>query len=375
MRKNARRIFILIISIALVSLNFQPGMAGDDVWTTQGPFGLRFFTLIIDPANPDILYAFTIECDNIGVTSVVFKSLNGGVDWFPSGTGIPLIDCGDPKSNGMVMDPSDSNTLYVANELGIYKTTDGAQSWTQITDMRTSSLAISPHGRIFAGVYEAYGYSGGIYRSDDGGSSWEMASVGLPSQVGVASALAIAPGAPYIIYAGIQGAGLYKSLDNGDTWQSINSGFFTTPQVRLIAVDPYDSQVVYFSALAGLTLFRSDNGGASWQPIGEGLPSEPFSLVIDPGNQQVIYAGTWGGVYRSLDNLGQKAWAVGSSAVWRSITSSRKPFTPPPRLASGSALWFPTTRRIIPLPLIMETCTQIRRMLSWDSQHPTEPAR
>lgn len=320
-REHVKLLVCLLLAIAPFSSIWPAGAAGEDIWTTNGPYGLRLFELIIDHQNPNILYAFSIDCVNVGIPAVVFKSTNAGVDWFPSGSGIPLTDCGNPRWDGMVMDPEDSDILYVANDEGIYKTTDGGQSWIQVTPMRTLSLALTPHGEIFAGVYDENDFKGSIYHSMDGGATWEPSDAGLPPQPDVASTLAVAPNAQHIIYAGFQVGGLYKSLDGGHTWESINNGFFTTPYANLITVDPYDSQVVYFAAGSSLVLFRSNNGGASWNPIGEGLPSQPFSLIIDPGNQQVIYAATANGVYRSLDNQGS-SWSPLSEGLGNRLVNS-----------------------------------------------------
>ncbi|MBN2146548.1 MAG: hypothetical protein JW726_04130 [Anaerolineales bacterium] len=311
-------ILILIFAGVLLLGSAQPSVAGDDVWTTQGPYGLRFSSLIVDPENPNTLYAYTFDCE--GITTPVFKSEDSGITWFPSGNELPVPQCGNARWHVMVMDPEDSQVLYLAERDGIYKTSDGAQTWNRLTPMVTTSIAISPHGVLYAGVRNLEGFQGGIYRSDDRGETWVYSSTNLPSDVDVVHALVVAPNAQHIIYTAIASAGLYKSIDGGATWQPINNGFFQTPFVRLMAVDPYNSQVVYFSAAFGLVLFRSDNGGESWQPIGEGLPSEPFGFAIDPGNQQVLYAGTWGGFYRSLDNLGE-SWVamnegMGSRAVY-----------------------------------------------------------
>lgn len=339
MKKNLAflRVFLLIIFVTLFSNNTK---AGNDLWTTNGPYGLNINQLIIDPTDSNILYAYTHPC-SITVPSIVMKSLDGGLNWFPSGDGIPTSDfC--TGSSALVMDPENPNVLYAASADGIYKSIDGAQSWIQVSYKRTRSIAITQHGQIYAGMYEDGSAQSGIFYSNDGGETWELSGTGYPSPPNEAYVLVVAPNAQQIIYAAFESGGLYKSINGGSSWQPINSGIYNLPYVYSLAVDPFDSQVIYVSAALNFGLFRSDNGGASWQPIGGSLPSEPWSIVIDPSNQQVIYAGTSNGVYRSEDNLGRSWGKMNEGMGERRVTSLAIDLQNPQNIYAGtnsSGIW------------------------------------
>jgi photosystem II stability/assembly factor-like uncharacterized protein len=319
-----------MISLALVQASASDIIAGDNTWTTTGPYGVRIMDIAIDPENSQIIYATTPDG-----TVQVYKSTDGGGTWLPSGNGMPEY-AETAWGNSIVFDPGDSDILYVATAKGVYKSADGGQNWVlrstivesdTAKTIRARSIAISPvDDTVYAGGYDfPFGddAGGGIFRSEDGGETWERLGNGAPT--GTVLHLAVASGAPHIIYAaGYGDVGVYKSMDGGDSWQPINSGFAKNPGVHRLAIDPYDNQVVYIS-VSGQGVYRTDDGGQSWIPIGVGLNIDVRAMAIDPGNQQNIYAGGGAdsgtpGAYRSLDNLGQ-SWApmtegMGNRVVW-----------------------------------------------------------
>lgn len=309
---NARKgiLFTLIAAgLAFLCLFVNQGQAGDNLWTTTGPYGVRLLGLAIDPGNSQVIYAATPD----GLVNV-YKSVNGGTAWVPSSDGIPE----EAWAEEFVFDPQSPNTLYVATERGVHKSLDAGASWEikstievggELKIIKAPSIAISPvDGTLFVGsINDGFEAPGGIYRSRDGGEVWEHLVNGIPEMT--VRAIAVAPSAPHIIYAGSysDGQGVFKSTDGGDTWQDINNGFGLYPDVRSLTVDPGDSQVVYMGTDNGL--YKTADGGQSWMAIGSGLGSSYIEqVVIDPNNQQIVYVATAAGVYRSLDNTGT-SWA------------------------------------------------------------------
>lgn len=290
MRKFAALLLIAICSLVLLlAVLFHSGRAGDDVWTTNGPYGVRIMDLKIDPNNPDIIYGTTPDRYS---NYSVFKSIDGGLNWFPSSNGIPpQIEIAWHDS--LVFDPEDSRILFIATERGIYASYDAGASWVQKFPNPTLSIAMTSNGVLFIGVN-----SDNIHRSYDRGETWERISDAPYNSHN----LKAAPGSPLILYA--SDPGLNKSIDGGETWEQINNGFYTPPQVAALAIDPYDSRVVYFADLFTTAIFKTSDGGQSWNPLGEGYWGRVRSFAIDPYNQQVIYIGTTGGFFRSLDNTG-----------------------------------------------------------------------
>jgi photosystem II stability/assembly factor-like uncharacterized protein len=348
--KLLRLCALVLFILALLHRDALDGFAGDDTWSTTGPYGLRIMGLVVDPNDDRIIYATTPEG-----SPYVFKSTDGGDTWLPSGSGLG----GAGWTDSLVIDPRDSSVLYVAGGEGpLYKSSDAGQTWvarnvliedTGTKFIRAMSVAVSPiDGTVYAGGYDWVpspdDAGGGIFRSKDGGETWERLANGAPT--GTVGSLILAPSAPHIIYAGSSdsGIGIYRSTDSGNSWQPIHNGFANAPRVMRIAVDPHDSQVVYMSVISQ-GVYKSKNGGASWTPIGSGLNMDVRTIIIDPDNQQTLYAGGGAdigspGVYRSLDQ--GLSWVpmmsgMGGRTVW-GLALDRS--TPQSMFAgTGSGIW------------------------------------
>lgn len=297
---------------------------GDGVWTTTGPYGVRITGLAIDPSNNQIMYASSPD----GNTQV-FKSIDGGETWFASDNG--MIDGGGEIFN-FAFDFQAPGVVYVAYQAGVYKSEDYGENWVKKStfDNNNEPYIIRPwsidssivDGTLFVGAYGAFvGLKGGIFRSKDGGDSWEQVATSEETD-GIIKSIVVSPSAPHIIYAGGYNGGVFKSIDWGDSWFRIDGSFGVPPSVLSMEVDPYDAQVVYMSTNSGV--YKTSNGGQTWSPIGSGLDTSYINeIVIDPGNQQIIYVGGSEGapgVYRSLDNTGL-TWApmndgMGSRSVY-----------------------------------------------------------
>lgn len=258
----------------------------DQEWTVQGPgnLGGRANTLAINPDNEDIIYAgFSV--------GGVYKTEDGGQSWNPIFDEQAFSAIGD-----IAIDPNDSNTVYVgtgdpnisafpAIGDGVYKSEDAGETWTNIglTEQRIiSEIIIDPRNsdRIFAatmGLPYARNNDRGLYRSDDGGDTWEQILF-LSESTGVAD-IVINPANPDMIYA----AGWDRIRNNTE---SIVSG-------------------------PGSKIYRSANGGDDWTLLEGGLPNELFNgrigLSLCASSPNVIYAqyadsnSFLGGIYRSDD--------------------------------------------------------------------------
>jgi photosystem II stability/assembly factor-like uncharacterized protein len=180
--------------------------------------------------------------------------------------------------------------------------------WQQIHDFpsEVNVLLVDPTNSKV--VYAATG--GGVYKSEDTGMTWHLASEGLPGKD--VQALAMTHEVPTTIYAAIRGD-IYTSTDSAESWARLdNSGLYSGFNHRLF-VAPSDGDVLFHMAIPG-GVARSSDGGLNWQYVHKGLPGEDhkahaLSLVIDPTDKNVVYLGTgewvgWGsgyGVYKSTD--------------------------------------------------------------------------
>jgi photosystem II stability/assembly factor-like uncharacterized protein len=174
---------------------------------------LMVITLAMDPRHPMTLYA--------GTSGGVYKTVNRATRWDRVSTGlIPPEVKSSSRALGVTVvqvDPHAADVVYAATLNGLYKSMDGAASWTRIgaelPDQMISAMVLD---RAKPGVIHVASRQG-IHRSRDSGHTW------APSHQGLASSnvrsLAQSPVNPDVFYAGTNGSGLYRSLDGGETWE------------------------------------------------------------------------------------------------------------------------------------------------------------
>ena len=297
--------------------------------------------IAIAPSNKDVLYVGTGEA-NGGGGSVnfdglgVFKSRNGGSSW----QNIGLENVG--SIGKVAIDPQNPNTVFVAGmgylyenspHRGVYRTKDGGSTWQKVLYLSDSTgcidISINPNNPniIYAAMWERirrphlrdYGGSTcGIYRSKNGGDTWEKLSNGLPTTDVGRIGIVVSPAAPeggtagsvcYAIYADEVGffKGIYQSTDAGDNWVKQDPNNQLTYMYASfgwwfgkIYADPTDAHKAY---VLGLTVHRTHDDGQNWQPIAANVHVDQHALWINPNNPNQIYCGNDGGFYTS-DNGG-----------------------------------------------------------------------
>jgi photosystem II stability/assembly factor-like uncharacterized protein len=172
-------------------------------------------TLAINPQNSQVLYA--------GTTGGAYKSIDGAATWKKVNHGlIPERILEASLSLGvnlLAVDPQTPDTVYAATTKGLFKTTDGAQSWTRIgeslPDQFMSWVMVDPrssHTLYVAGRE-------GVHKSSDGGVTWNAINRGLATLN--VRCLLISPHDARTLYAGTNGSGLYRSTDGGDSWTAL----------------------------------------------------------------------------------------------------------------------------------------------------------
>lgn len=245
--------------------------------------------------------------------------------------------------------PTDANTVYIGSASGgVWKTTDAGLTWVPLTDELASlnhgAVAIDPSNpdTIYAGTGEwtVQSVGDGLFRSLDGGLSWER--IGTIEEVGVtcsriivdptdpqtihvtggrgyvrstdggqtwtvqlsgsASDLALDSTNPAVLYVGRYGDGIYKSTDGGDTFTRLYNGLAGNDVRRvLVALAPSDPAVLYavfINSANGLRgFYRSTNGGTSWSEQ-VGTPNFPTPqgwydafVIVDPADAATVYCG------------------------------------------------------------------------------------
>lgn len=317
------------------------GAASGGVWkSTDG--GVTFEPIFDDqpvasigdialaPSNPEVVYVGTGE-DNVrnsvSYGNGVYRSNDGGETWHHVGLE-------DTQTIGRVaVHPTDPDTVFVAAigpiygpsaARGVFRSRDGGGSWERVLslddDHGAADVEIDPSNPniMFATLWKfrrqpwtftSGSDDGGVWRSRDGGSTWEKLETGLPKTMGRV-AVKVAPSNPRVVYviAESNDGILFRSDDRGDTFERINDdvdlvsrGFYYTD----LRVDPTDENRVF--AIAS-RLFRSRDGGRSFERIARSVHIDFHGLWIDPENPRRIWTGEDGGVAVSHD--GGDAWLV-----------------------------------------------------------------
>src|SRR5262249_59046875 len=115
------------------------------------------------------------------------------------------------------------------------------------------------------------GGMGGVFKSTDGGETWAPPGPGLSGQLGVVQTLVIDPNDARVLYAGTNSKGVFKSIDGGATWQAVNLGL-TNLNALVLTMSPDNPSLLYAGTQGG-GLFVSLNAGATRSPRNEGWPA------------------------------------------------------------------------------------------------------
>ncbi|MCK4413414.1 MAG: hypothetical protein KAY32_07725 [Candidatus Eisenbacteria sp.] len=199
----------------------------------------------------------------------------------------------------------------------IYKSMDYGESWEEI--FRESNLyAVETHlfdpEVVFVGR-DAIRTGGdtGLYRSLDGGGSWQPCQNGIDRPA--IGTITIAPSDPDVVYAGAgrccSGGKLYRSIDRGDTWTNVLP--LTSPEagnITEIVIHPCEPKIVFFSCVALYPthrgIYKSSDGGDTWRQVFNGTPI--YSLAMSETDPDVLYAG--GSPYFLMSTDGGETWST-----------------------------------------------------------------
>mgnify|MGYP005848919517 CR=1 FL=1 len=299
---------------------------------TGGPIGGLGYDVRIHPENPEIMFV----TDN---PSGVNKSYDGGNTWKQRNTGIgarvgPSLDAIPIFS--LTIDPNNPDIVWAGTQdiRGIYKSTDGGETWTKMVngisegdEISFRNFGIHPRDSdvVFAGAEIATGILGAefdkakgkIYKTEDSGQNWQSVWEGDS----LARFVLFDFDNPSIMYAstGIfdreafneTGVGILRSTDGGNSWYQINDGIPDSEGNRFVGfleMHP-DNPKILFAASGNNAkgeggVFRTTDGGDNWEKV---LDDDIFTAVtISPSNTDVIYAGSGTAFYRSDD--GGNTW-------------------------------------------------------------------
>lgn len=314
---------------------FYMGTAGGGVWQSDD-YGHSWKNIsdkdfkcnnigamAIAPSNPKIIYVGTGDSaprNTVLTGEGMYKSTDGGKSWTFIGLGETHI------ISWILVDPQNPDVVYVAAlghlfgtnpDRGVFKTTDGGQSWKKILyvndDTGAISMAMDPSDPqvVYAAMWQmsrrhwtfsSGGPGSGIYKTTDGGANWTNIShrPGLPTGIFGRVGIAVAPSSPHVVYALIQAdykgqaGGLFRSDNAGESWTLINNSMDITQRAFYymnVFVDPKDANTIY---LPNVGVYVSHDQGKTLKAL-RPPHGDNHVLWINPNNPQIFIEGNDGG--------------------------------------------------------------------------------
>lgn len=319
---------------------FLQGGTGGGVWKTDdagtswknitdGFFGGSIGAIDIADSDPNVIYVGTGSADIRGNSSQgrgVWKSLDAGKTW----RFIGLPESGAIRR--VVVHPANPDLVFVTalghmfgknRERGVYRSKDGGATWEQVLFLNDSTgasdLSMDPRNPriLYAGMWRAErkpwtmlsgGPEGGVYKSVDGGDTWNKLTGGLPTGLVGKVGVSVSPANGDRVWAIVEAepaGGVYRSDDAGKTWTRTNSENKLRQRAwyyTRIEADPVDENTVY---ALNTSIYRSIDGGKTFTPI-EVPHGDTHDLWINPRDNRIMVLADDGGAQVTL-NKG-KSW-------------------------------------------------------------------
>ena len=248
---------------------------GGKSWTNMGLKDSQHIgQIVVDPRNSNVVYvAAQGPLWSAGGERGLYKTADGGKTWKL------ILSAGEyTGANEVHLDPRNPDTLFVS------------------LHQRFRNVAALMDG----------GPESGIHKSTDGGKTWRELSNGIPAEDKGKIGLSISPADPDVVYATIELAqragGLWRSLDGGESWEKRSDEVYsgTGPHYyQEIFASPHDPDTLYQVAP---TLYKTVDGGKTMQAVkNKSVHGDYHAVVFDPANPDYLMVGTDGGVYESFD--------------------------------------------------------------------------
>lgn len=279
----------------------------------------------LDPNNFNVVWVGTGENNHqraLGYGDGVYKSTDGGKSFKNMG----LKE--SRQIGGIVIDPRNSDIVFVAcegsawgpgGERGLYKSSDGGKTWDKVLNISdetgVNNVVIDPFDPdIMYATSEqrrrhVYSKIGGgpesaVYKSTDGGQTWNKIMKGLPSGDIGGMGIDVSPVNANVVYLIVEAAGnsggFFRSTDKGESWEKMNSYHSSGQYYNKIQCDPKDvNRVISLDTYTQIT----EDGGKTWRNLGNsGRHVDDHAVWIDPANTKHIIIGGDGGIYETWDN-------------------------------------------------------------------------
>ncbi len=298
------------------------GTTWQPVFDKYGSYSIGVVTM--DPNNSNVVWTGTGENNHqraLAYGDGVYKTMDGGKSWMNMG----LKE--SRHIGGIVIDPRNSNIVFVAaegsawgpgGERGLYKTTDGGESWKKVLEISENTgvnnvimdpvepnimYATSEQRRRHVYAKINGGPESAIYKSTDGGENWRKLKSGLPSVDMGGMGIAVSPVNHNYVFAIIEAAedksGFFRSTDRGESWTKMSDYASSGQYYNEIYCDPINVDKVY--SVETRSQFTED-GGKTWTRMGlKDRHVDDHALWIDPSDTNHFMIGGDGGIYESFD--------------------------------------------------------------------------
>jgi photosystem II stability/assembly factor-like uncharacterized protein len=299
------------------------GTTWDPIFDDYGSYSMG--VIAIDPNDPDVLWLGTGENASqrsAGYGDGIYKSLDGGRSW----TNVGLEN--SEHIGKILIDPRDSDVVYVAaqgplwapgGDRGLYRTPDGGATWQLVLEISENTgiadlafdprnpdviYAVSYQRRRHVGVLVAGGPESAIYKTIDGGATWKKVMNGIPSVDLGRIAIAVSPQHPDVVYALVAAAddrsGFFRSSNRGERWEKMSDYIVVDPQYYgEIFADPHKFDRVY---AMDVMIHYTEDGGRTFERLGSRFKHvDNHALVFDPHDPDYLMVGSDGGIYESWD--------------------------------------------------------------------------
>ncbi|MEO6589290.1 MAG: glycosyl hydrolase [Pyrinomonadaceae bacterium] len=319
---NDRKKYYVVVASGGVWKTVNAGTTWTPVFEGEGSYSVG--AIAMDPKNSSILWVGTGEYNaqrSVGYGDGVYKSEDGGKSW--KNVGLKTSE----HIGKIVIDPRDSNVVFAAaqgplwsagGERGLYKTTDGGKTWKAVISVSENTgvtdVAIDPSNpdimyaaawmrrRLFYTLVDG-GSESAMYKSTDGGNTWNKVRSGLPPGDLGRIGIAISPVDPNVVYATVEASGtlsgIFRSNDKGATWEKMSPNIAQPMYYAQVIADPKNVDRVY---IPNVIFQVSDDGGKTQKPLGEKLKHvDNHAIWIDPNDTDYYLVGCDGGVYESFD--------------------------------------------------------------------------
>ncbi len=300
------------------------GVTFKELFTDQKSYSVGALTLA--PSDPNVIWLGSGEGDprnSVGYGHGVYRSLDAGETW--SAVGLE----GTERIKRIVVHPDNPDIALVCAlgrqwgpnaERGVFRTEDGGRNWRKVlfinedTGCSDIAMEMSNPRIVYAGMwtfrrkpwrFDDGGGETGLYRSKDGGATWDkLDGDGMPEGSMARIGVAIAQSQPSTLYMMTETAeegSLFRSDDRGDTWRMVNDDRdinFRPFYYSDIHVSPTNPDHIY--SLSG-RLYKSTDGGKNFERIAKDVHGDHQSLWIDPLNSSRVLSGSDGGFQLSYD--------------------------------------------------------------------------